>query len=212
MQTFGKEEDIVTFLYRAILKRDPDPEGLKNYAEKLRKGELDVPTLTYILYTSEENKQKRKIFKESANLALWDFLNTIKGTVVYDTLNELAMFILYTKDNYSDVVFPYDFLPNSLVVTNRMVLSRPDIEVYTTSPQIRQLMKMNGLKVIENLYKVDKNYENCYLIDPDMFDMIGSIVRKLDEICKVLYTNGMFGYIQQRLSHASLVKMKGEKT
>lgn len=211
MQSFGKEEDIVTFLYRAILKRDPDPEGLRNYAEKLRKGELDVPTLTYILYTSEENKRKRIFFRESAKLALWDFLNAIKGTVVYDYLNELAMFALYSKDEYSDVVFPYDFLPDSLIVTNRMIPPRPDVEVYTTSPQIRQLMKMNGIRVIDNLYKVDKTYDNCYLIDPDKFDMIGSVVRKLDEICKTVHTNGMFGYIQQRLSRASLVKMKGEK-
>ena len=95
-----KEEDIVTFLYRVILKRDPDPRGLSNYAEKLRKGELNVPQLVYILYTSDENKQKRKLFKESAKLALWDFLNNIKGTVVYKELNELAMFKLYMKDSY----------------------------------------------------------------------------------------------------------------
>ena len=126
-----KEEDIVTFLYRVILKRDPDPEGLSNYAEKLRKGELNIPQLVFILYTSDENKQKRKLFKESANLALWDFLNSIKDTVVYKELNELAMFKLYMKDSYSDVIYPYNFEPGSLVVTNRMITPRSDIDVYT---------------------------------------------------------------------------------
>lgn len=206
-----KEEDIVTFLYRVILKRDPDPVGLSNYAEKLRKGELNIPQLVFILYTSDENKQKRKIYKESAKLALWDFLNSIKGTVVYKELNELAMFKLYIKDSYSDVVYPYNFEPGSLVVTNRMITPRSDIDVYTTSPELRQILKMNSINVVENLYEVNKNYKSCYIVDPDMFDAIGVIVRKLDEICQFIYTNKMKSYIQSRVNRSTLVPTEKSK-
>jgi len=206
-----KEEDIVTFLYRVILKRDPDPEGLSNYAEKLRKGELNIPQLVFILYTSDENKQKRKIFKESAKLALWDFLNSIKGTVVYKELNELAMLKLYMKDSYSDTVYPYNFEPGSLVVTNRMITPRSDIDVYTTSPELRQMLKMNSVNVVENLYEINKNYESCYIVDPDMFDVIGVIVRKLDEICHFIYTNKMKSYLQSRVNRSTLVSTEKVK-
>jgi len=206
-----KEEDIVTFLYRAILKRDPDPGGLSNYAEKLRKGELNIPQLVFILYTSDENKQKRKLFKESANLALWDFLNSIKDTVVYKELNELAMFKLYMKDSYSDVIYPYNFEPGSLVVTNRMITPRSDIDVYTTSSELRQLLKMNSINVVENLYEINKNYRSCYIVDPDMFDAIGVIVRKLDEICQFIYTNKMKSYIQSRVKRSMLVLTEKSK-
>lgn len=206
-----KEEDIVTFLYRVILKREPDPVGLSNYAEKLRKGELNIPQLVFILYTSDENKQKRKIFKESAKLALWDFLNSIKGTVVYKELNELAMFKLYIKDSYSDVIYPYNFEPGSLVVTNRMITPRSDIDVYTTSPELRQILKMNSINVVENLYEVNKNYKSCYIVDPDMFDTIGVIVRKLDEICQFIYTNKMKSYIQSRVNRSTLVPTEKSK-
>jgi len=206
-----KEEDVVTFLYRVILKRDPDPEGLSNYAEKLRKGELNIPQLVFILYTSDENKQKRKIFKESAKLALWDFLNSIKDTVVYKELNELAMFKLYMKDGYSDIVYPYNFEPGSLVVTNRMITPRSDIDVYTTSPELRQMLKMNSINVVENLYEINKNYESCYIVDPDMFDAIGIIVRKLDEICHFIYTNKMKSYIQMRVKRSMLVLTEKSK-
>jgi|SRR5579875_448689 len=206
-----KEEDIVTFLYRVILKRDPDPGGLSNYAEKLRKGELNIPQLVFILYTSDENKQKRKLFKESANLALWDFLNSIKDTVVYKELNELAMFKLYMKDSYSDVIYPYNFEPGSLVVTNRMITPRNDIDVYTTSAELRQLLKMNSINVVENLYEINKNYRSCYIVDPDMFDAIGVIVRKLDEICQFIHTNKMKSYIQSRAKRSVVALIEKSK-
>ena len=203
-----KEEDIVRFLYLAILKREPDPVGLKHYAEKLRSKELDVPTLVHVLYTSDENRNKRQAFREAAKLALWDFLNAIKGTVVYDYLNELAMLSLYSRGMYSDTTFAYDFAPGSLVVTNTMIPVRSDIHVYTTSDELRQLMKMNGLFVIDSLWKVSNTYENCYFVNPEMFDVPGAIARKLDEICEVVMANGMSGYIRSRLRKAKFQYFK----
>lgn len=193
-QIFKKEEDIVTFLYEVILKRDPDESGLSTYAEKLRNGEMTVPDLVRILYLSDENKSKREMFRQASNLSLYDFLQTIKDTPVYNQLNSLAAMGLRIKDGYDDTLFVYKFKPNSLVVTNKFV-NQKDITVYTTNDSIRTLLKGNGIPVVDIFTTEDKKFESCYFINPSMFDAVGIIIRRLDEICNVIYANEMADYL-----------------
>ncbi|MCY0882737.1 MAG: DUF4214 domain-containing protein [Acidianus infernus] len=191
-----KEEDIVTFLYQVILKRDPDPSGLATYAEKLRKKELTVPDLVRILYLSDENKKKREIFRQAAQLSLYDFLLTIKDTPVYYQLNSLAAMALRSKDLHDDTLFAYQFKPGSLVVTNRFV-NQKDITVYTTNELMKTLLKDNGIPVID-IFTEEKKFETCYFIHPSMFDGVGIIARRLDEICNTIYANEMINYLSLR--------------
>ena len=191
-----KEEDIVTFLYQVILKRDPDPSGLATYTEKLRKKELTVPDLVRILYLSEEHKKKREIFRQAANLSLYDFLVNIRGTPIYKQLNQIAAMWLKIKDTYDDTLFTYQFKPNSLVVTNKFV-NQNDIFVYTTNDSMKTLITSNGMKLVD-IFSEDRKFDNCYFINPSMFDAVGIIARRLDEICTVVYVNEMLDYLKAR--------------
>ena len=191
-----KEEDIVTFLYHVILKRDPDQSGLSTYAEKLRKKELTIPDLVRILYLSDENKSKRELFRQAANLALYDFLQTIKDTPIYKQLNSLASIGLRIKDGYDDTLFVYQFKPSSLVVTNKFI-NQNDVTIYTTNNSMKTLFINNGAKLID-IFTEDLKFEFCYFINPSMFDIVGVIARRLDEICDVIYTNEMLDYLKAR--------------
>ena len=198
-----KEEDIVTFLYQVILKRDPDPSGLSTYAEKLRKKELTVPDLVRILYLSDENKKKREMFRQAANLSLYDFLLTIKGTPVYEQLNRIAALALRIKDKYDDTLFAYQFKPNSLVVSNKFV-NQKDVTVYTTSDPMKKLFEANGIQLID-IFDEDKHFSECYFIFPSMFDAPGVIVRRMDEICSVIYANEMLDYLKARSEKVTML-------
>lgn len=200
----SKEADIVTFLYRVILKRDPDPEGLKTYVEKLQKKELDVETLAYILYTSEENKQKREFFKESAKLSLFDFLVQIKGTPLYEEINKLSLFSLYSKDVSVDRVIQLrNVEKDSLIVTNHLL---PDtfkdlVYVFTTTKDSELYMLNRGFRVIKPSEILSHRFLSCYIPVPEDFDCLGSLVRILDQVCDKIYVfvgNEMLGYLRQR--------------
>jgi len=190
----GSEEDIVTFLYNVILKRDPDRGGLENYSKLLKEGKLTPYDLSLILYLSDENKQKRQLFRDAANLALADFLNQIKGTNVYNKLNEIAENELIRQDKYDSTVEVIEIKDGSFVVSN-VVVPPFNGQIFTTSKELAQYLLNLGYTVTD---KFPEHASMCYLINPEYFDNVGILIRRLDRICESLCVTSMLNYAKMR--------------
>ena len=199
MDALKKEEDVVTFLYRVILKRDPDPEGLARYAEGLRKNEFTVMELARILYLSEENAKKRELFRQASSLALADFLNQIKGSVVYSEIRRAVEDKLFQQDLYDlnslDIKIE-DNGSKKLIVTNTPVAVPPNSVVYTTSKEVAAVMP-NTIPTIEG------EYESCYVLTPEQFDALGILIRKLDRVCQKIFVTTLTTYCKLRSNKVS---------
>ena len=93
------DEDFVVAAYRAILRRDPDPIGMKYYLSRVRRGVSKVQILNQLMKSDESKAINTKVFGLDEAI-LFDHVSDIP---IFGRIFFALLFLINIKSHLSDL-------------------------------------------------------------------------------------------------------------